>query len=378
MAMVRGTGLVYARSFVRERFGDGAWLELERSFSGADAAVLQGANVRSFYDLRLLAMVERAIGSAFERDCPGVLRELGRYEAERDLSCVTRWFFRVVCPDFAVKHIDLYWRRFHDSGRWTTEVKGSEVVASLDGWGVVDAALCATLTGYLGRVLELIGSPTEVEHRRCRARGDARCDMVFRWRRPRTAPIPEVEVREVAVIGRELVQISDREALAKAITSLLVGTLGLSRAALWDAPPGSGSPLATAGARSDPPRAAHRFVLESRGEAHGWLEVETGDGAPPGEAFEELLPWLGVALAGAPKPVDPGAELAGRVEAGKRRWGLTPRQGDVLSRLAHGRLNKEIACDLGIHEGTVEIHVTQILRKAGVDNRASLIAKLWV
>lgn len=50
---------------------------------------------------------------------------------------------------------------------------------------------------------------------------------------------------------------------------------------------------------------------------------------------------------------------------------LTPRQLDVLSRLAEGRSNKEIARDLGISPFTVRIHVSGVLHALKVQSRAA-------
>ncbi|MDM7859848.1 response regulator transcription factor [Alteromonas sp. ASW11-36] len=48
---------------------------------------------------------------------------------------------------------------------------------------------------------------------------------------------------------------------------------------------------------------------------------------------------------------------------------LTPHQFNVLKMLADGRLNKQIAYDLGISESTVKQHVSAVLKKLGVINR---------
>jgi len=58
------------------------------------------------------------------------------------------------------------------------------------------------------------------------------------------------------------------------------------------------------------------------------------------------------------------------------RWHLTVRQAEVLHWVAHGLTNVSIAETLGIGDGTVEFHLKIIFDKAGVDNRATLIAKL--
>ncbi len=48
---------------------------------------------------------------------------------------------------------------------------------------------------------------------------------------------------------------------------------------------------------------------------------------------------------------------------------LTHRQHEVLSHLAHGRSNKEIARCLGLLESTVKVHVKTILKKLAATNR---------
>jgi len=48
---------------------------------------------------------------------------------------------------------------------------------------------------------------------------------------------------------------------------------------------------------------------------------------------------------------------------------LTPRETQVLTQLAAGRANKEIARALDLQEITVKLHVRNIFRKLGVRNR---------
>lgn len=57
-------------------------------------------------------------------------------------------------------------------------------------------------------------------------------------------------------------------------------------------------------------------------------------------------------------------------------WQLTRRQRDVLEKLAEGNANRTIGAMLGISVRTVEIHVTALLEKAQVENRAELVAKV--
>lgn len=48
---------------------------------------------------------------------------------------------------------------------------------------------------------------------------------------------------------------------------------------------------------------------------------------------------------------------------------LTPRQREVLSLLARGESNKDIANALGISEATVRVHVSSVMRALDVENR---------
>ena len=56
---------------------------------------------------------------------------------------------------------------------------------------------------------------------------------------------------------------------------------------------------------------------------------------------------------------------------------LTSRELEVLRHVVQGRLNKQIAYDLGIHERTVKLHRTAITTKLGVHSTAEL-TKLWM
>lgn len=52
---------------------------------------------------------------------------------------------------------------------------------------------------------------------------------------------------------------------------------------------------------------------------------------------------------------------------------LTPREREVLHLVAAGRLNKQIAGDLGISDATVKVHRGQIMRKMKAGSLAELV-----
>lgn len=61
------------------------------------------------------------------------------------------------------------------------------------------------------------------------------------------------------------------------------------------------------------------------------------------------------------------------VEVRRRLASLTPRQRDVLEGVVAGRLNKQIAADLGIAEKTVKIHRGQVMAKMAAGSVAELV-----
>ncbi|MEM1421838.1 MAG: LuxR C-terminal-related transcriptional regulator [Pseudomonadota bacterium] len=56
---------------------------------------------------------------------------------------------------------------------------------------------------------------------------------------------------------------------------------------------------------------------------------------------------------------------------------LTNRQQEVLRLLIKGAANKQIARKLSMTESTVKVHVHQIIKKFGVNNRTEVVAKLY-
>jgi FixJ family two-component response regulator len=90
------------------------------------------------------------------------------------------------------------------------------------------------------------------------------------------------------------------------------------------------------------------------------------------------------------KPVDEGTLLAAiatalergralraagqsRASLGEGMARLTPREREVLAMVVGGRLNKQIAGDLGVAEKTIKVHRARVMQKLGVRTIADLV-----
>jgi FixJ family two-component response regulator len=67
------------------------------------------------------------------------------------------------------------------------------------------------------------------------------------------------------------------------------------------------------------------------------------------------------------------ATRARRAELSARYAALTPREREVLAGVVAGRLNKQIAAELGTSERTVKGHRARLMEKMGADSLADLV-----
>ncbi len=72
-------------------------------------------------------------------------------------------------------------------------------------------------------------------------------------------------------------------------------------------------------------------------------------------------------------PVDSLSGSAGDEESA--RFGLSPRELEVLAQLRRGSANKEIARALGIEESTVKLHLRSMCAKLNAKNRTDIVIK---
>ena len=117
-------------------------------------------------------------------------------------------------------------------------------------------------------------------------------------------------------------------------------------------------PVAVVSASEDAPVVRHALGLG----AAGFI--------PKSSSLPQMVEAIAAILAGdswAPDVPETDDDLAGRVAS------LTPSQLRILEGLKAGRLNKQIAFDLGVSEATIKAHLTSVFRKLGVHNRTQAV-----
>jgi DNA-binding NarL/FixJ family response regulator len=138
--------------------------------------------------------------------------------------------------------------------------------------------------------------------------------------------------------------------------------------------PGMGGIAATAALRAHDPAA--RILIFSTFARDDEIQAALDAGAlgylQKSATREELLAALH-AVSQSRRSLAP--ELARRLNALRLGPAITPREREILALIAAGRANKEIAAALSVSEDTVKRHVSHILEKLDVNDRAQATAE---
>lgn len=110
------------------------------------------------------------------------------------------------------------------------------------------------------------------------------------------------------------------------------------------------------------------------------LELGASGFVPKSAGIDTIRTAISSVLSGdvwKPEDVDLESESDPEVESLIARLStLTPQQTRVLSMIAQGLLNKQIAYELSVSEATVKAHVSAVLQKLSVDSRTQAVIEL--
>lgn len=182
-ALTKGVSFINLRAFVEGRWGKPGWDALMERMSPHDRQQVESSTAIGWYPLALWARLVHELDDVHGAGDNALVVQLGRYEAERDITIIYRAMFRLLNPATIIEKTTEYWKKFHDTGRWEMKrISDKEIEGRLYEWGIVDYALCRELVGYLSRALELVGAKNVIfEHPICRAKGGDHCYFRARW-----------------------------------------------------------------------------------------------------------------------------------------------------------------------------------------------------
>ncbi|MFG3111460.1 response regulator [Streptomyces tendae] len=184
---------------------------------------------------------------------------------------------------------------------------------------------------------------------------------------------PDIDVVAEAADGHDAVELVRRHRPAVAVLDIrMPGVNGIDAAAEIRATvPDTSVIMLTTFGEDD-------YILEALGGGAAGFLIKSGEpeelvagvrAVAEGAAY--LSPKVAARVVAHLAATGAGA-LAGRRSAARRRVAeLTAREGEVLALLGGGLSNGQIARRLHVVEGTVKAHVSSILARLGVDNRAA-------
>ncbi|WP_052851455.1 response regulator transcription factor [Streptomyces avicenniae] len=184
---------------------------------------------------------------------------------------------------------------------------------------------------------------------------------------------PDIDVVAEAGDGREAVELVLRHRPAVAVLDIrMPGTSGIEAAAeIRRTAPGTGVVMLTTFGEDD-------YILQALGGGAAGFLIKSGE---PEELIAGVRAVAGGAAYLSPKvaarvvahlaATGAGAAAGRRAAARERVDSLTAREREVLAFLGSGLSNGQIARRLRVVEGTVKAHVSSILARLGVDNRAA-------
>ncbi|MEU9758993.1 response regulator transcription factor [Streptomyces sp. NPDC047985] len=184
---------------------------------------------------------------------------------------------------------------------------------------------------------------------------------------------PEIDVVAEAGDGREAVELVRRHRPAVAVLDIrMPGTNGIQAAAeIRRTVPETGVVMLTTFGEDE-------YILQALGGGATGFLIKSGEpeeliagvrAVAEGAAY--LSPKVAARVVAHLSETGAGARAGRRSAARERVRALTARERDVLALLGSGLSNGQIARRLHVVEGTVKAHVSSILARLGVNNRAA-------
>jgi hypothetical protein len=181
---VKGSALTSRILWVSLNHGKTGVARLAAAAGAELAALIEDGVVRStWYPFDLFVELNQQIDRLFGTGDLALVKELGRYGADANLTTIYRLFFKVGTVQWILARASRLWGLHYDAGRMIVRAPGGrEVELELVDYDTPHRTHCLSVEGWIERSVELSGGKeVRLDELSCRARGDDRCRMRVRW-----------------------------------------------------------------------------------------------------------------------------------------------------------------------------------------------------
>jgi hypothetical protein len=180
----RGSFFIAMKSFTKKRFGPEGWGKVMHRLSQEDREQIESATTIGWFEMDLRTRALQAFKETFNDSGHFLIKEMGAFEAERDLNTTQRLFLRLANPGYALQKAGQYWRRFYDWGEFKVERKSKNfAIGTIIDNVNNDPIWCIHFQAYIHKVFELVGAKDiKIEHTTCCCHGDEFCVFEVNWK----------------------------------------------------------------------------------------------------------------------------------------------------------------------------------------------------
>jgi hypothetical protein len=184
MANVKGSALASRVLWVKLGHGEAGMGKLLAAATPQLREAIEAQISKSrWYPFEQFVELNLIIDRLFGRGDLSLIRELGRYGADANLTTIYRLFYKVGTTQWILGRAVRLWSAHYDSGYLEVITRSARsAIIRILGFSTPDPAHCLSVIGWTERSIELSGGRrVTVEESRCRTRGDDVCQLDASW-----------------------------------------------------------------------------------------------------------------------------------------------------------------------------------------------------
>jgi hypothetical protein len=183
LGQLKGAAYASTLAFIDERFGKDGRARVLSRLSPADREVVSGLILPiGWYPLPPFPRLLRAMDQELGHGDGTLITERGTWAGLRDMKTTYKLLLKFASPQWVLEKGTSLWKNFHDTGRWETARHDLGARATLIDHAIVDAAMCATLKGWIIGLLTICNcKQPKVLHDHCRVNGAEHCVYDCSW-----------------------------------------------------------------------------------------------------------------------------------------------------------------------------------------------------